>query len=281
MRLDYLALLASLTRIDRRILYLLVALAIVIPLLAASGTRVTPAAESEGFFRAVQRVSEGQTVLLAADYNGATAFELEPMVTTLVQEVFSRGARLVLVCLDPQGIGLVEAKVQMLADAAGKTYGTDWVFLGYRPSAPGVIMSLASAPYTVFPRDHRGTSLRALPLAAGLSGHSDYQLVAVVASGPAAQDWVIYGHARYRAPIVIGLGGGLGPTFQGFLDTHAIAGLIAGLRGAAEYEQLTGRPGEALRALSAQAMAHLLLIALIILGNAAFFAAKWRDRPPV
>jgi len=281
MKIDYVAVLASLGRIDRRILYLLVGLAIVIPLLAASKTHVTPSEESQGFHRAVQRLGEGDIVLLATDYYSGTAFELEPMMVTLVREVFDRGARLVAVSLDAQGAGLVESQLAELAAASGKSYGSDWVYLGFRPSSPGVIVSLASAPFAVFPTDHRGNALSALPLTTALDGRTDYRLVAVIASGPAAQDWVIYGHGRYQAPIIVGLGGGIGPTFQGFLETKTITGLVAGLRGAAEYEVLAGRPAEALRALSAQSMAHLLLVGLVIVGNAAFFAAKWLERTPL
>ncbi|MBN1423655.1 hypothetical protein JXA88_03775 [Candidatus Fermentibacteria bacterium] len=280
MRISYLGLLASLSRIDRRIIYLLVACAVALPLLAASTTRLIPAEESQSFHRAIAQLAEGETVLLAVEYNAGTAFELEPMVVTLVEEVFSRNARMVVSCFDAQGVGLVEETIAELAAASGKTYGTDWVFLGYRPSAPGVIISLATAPYAVFPRDHRGNSLSDLPLSSSLSGYADYQLVAVIASGTTAQDWVIYGTGRFHAPIIVGLGGGIGPTFQSFIDARTITGLIAGLRGAAEYEQLAGRPAEALRALSAQSTAHVLLVLLIVVGNASFFAARWLERTP-
>lgn len=280
MRIDYLRLTASLIRVDPRILYLCVALAVAIPLLFASKARVVPSEESEGFHRAVQRIAEGETVLLSTDVNNATAFELEPMITAFVQEVFARKGRLIVVCTDAQGTGRVEQTIEGLAAASGASYGADWVFLGYRPSSPATIVSLASSPYTVFPADYRGRPLSSMPLTSSLSGHSDYRLVTVVASGPSAQDWVIYGHGRFAAPIIVGLGGGIGPAFQGFVDRKLIAGLIAGLRGAAEYEVLSGRPAEAVRALSAQSMAHLLLVALVIVGNAAFFATKWLERVP-
>ncbi len=281
MRIDYVGLLASLNRLPHGVLHILVALAVGVPLLAASRTKLVPSEETMAFHRAVQAVGEGETVLLATDLNSGTAFELEPMLTTLVTEVFSRGGRLLVVSLDAQGVGLVEAKIAALADAAGKEYGTDWVFLGFRPSIPAVVLSLASAPYTVFPKDHHGHPLSSMPLTERLSGFGDYRLVAVIATGPSAQEWVIYGHGRYQAPLVVGLGGGIGPAFQSFLSTKTIAGLIAGLRGAAEYEVAAGRPAEALRALSSQSFAHLLLVAFVILGNAAHFAASWRERTPL
>jgi hypothetical protein len=110
-----------------------------------------------------------------------------------------------------------------------------------------------------------------------LKGGSDYALLAVMASGATATDWVIYGSGRFEAPIILGLSGGIGPTFRGFYDTQQVGGILAGLRGAAEYEQMTNRPGDASRLVSAQSSAHLLLVMLILIGNVSFLAAKWQQ----
>jgi len=54
-----------------------------------------------------------------------------------------------------------------------------------------------------------------------------------------------------------------------------VKGIIAGLQGAAEYEQLVGSRGEALRAVFAQSVAHLVFVGLIVIGNLSFLAALW------
>jgi hypothetical protein len=49
---------------------------------------------------------------------------------------------------------------------------------------------------------------------------------------------------------------------------------VAGLRGAAEYEQLINREGGGERAMLAQTTAHLYVIALVLLGNVIYFRSR-------
>ncbi|MGC9317013.1 MAG: hypothetical protein ACP5KN_03125 [Armatimonadota bacterium] len=61
-----------------------------------------------------------------------------------------------------------------------------------------------------------------------------------------------------------------------YLQSHQLVGLINGLKGAAEYELLLGLEGEdapGMLGMSAQSIAHLLIIVLVIVGNIAYFAS--------
>jgi hypothetical protein len=275
--MDYVQLVGSLSRVDRRVIYLVVAIAIILPLVFVPNPPISPSEEGMSFHRVVERLEQDDVVLLATDYNAGSLAELGPMTTTLIHHVFAQRARLVVVSLDAQGTGVVDAQVDTIAQALGRTYGEDWVFLGFRPSAPAAILALASSPYTLFPEDFRGNRLIDLPLTDQLKGASDYAMLAVMASGPTATDWVIYGFGRFEVPILLGLSGGIGPTFRGFYETEQVAGILAGLKGAAEYEQMTNRPREASRLVSAQSGAHLLLIMLIVIGNISFLVTRWQE----
>jgi len=276
---DYFRIAASIWRMDRRFVYLLLALAIIVPLILVPNPRVEPTEESMRFHRAVETLKQDDIVLLSTDYDAGSSFELEPMTTALVRHLFEKGAKLVVLSLNAQGTGMVHDEIGYLTEELGMEYGRDWVFLGYRPSAPPAILSLASAPYTVFPEDFEGNRLTGMPLTDHLRGFTDFALVAVIASGATARDWVIYGQGRFQAPIILGLAGGIGPTFQGFFETHQVEGLLAGLRGAAEYEQMTEHPREALRVLSTQSTAHLLLVVLVVIGNISFLLSRWMEGP--
>jgi hypothetical protein len=58
------------------------------------------------------------------------------------------------------------------------------------------------------------------------------------------------------------------------LASGQIKGAVIGLSGAAEYEVLAGVPGKATGAMDAQAMGHLLIVGLVLLGNIGFFFQK-------
>ena len=75
----------------------------------------------------------------------------------------------------------------------------------------------------------------------------------------------------YRTPIVMGTGSVSVPGEMPYYASGQYKGLLAGLRGAAEYELLTGYPGSAILGMDAQSAAHFLVIALIAIGNIGFF----------
>ena len=59
-----------------------------------------------------------------------------------------------------------------------------------------------------------------------------------------------------------------------FLQSGQVFGILGGLKGASEYERLTKREGEATEGMSIQTVAHLVVIAFILIGNIGFFMSK-------
>jgi hypothetical protein len=57
-------------------------------------------------------------------------------------------------------------------------------------------------------------------------------------------------------------------------EQKQLTGLLAGLKGAAEYEYLINHPGTATSGMDAQSIAHLIIIIFIIIGNVSY----WRNR---
>jgi hypothetical protein len=62
------------------------------------------------------------------------------------------------------------------------------------------------------------------------------------------------------------------------LDSKQIVGMMAGLKGAIEYEQLLGELGSANRASVSLSFAHLLVILFIVLGNVAMLLERRQRR---
>ena len=63
-----------------------------------------------------------------------------------------------------------------------------------------------------------------------------------------------------------------------YLDSGQIVGLLQGLQGAVEYEQLLNTFGRATRASNSLSSAHLLLITFIVLGNIAMLLERGKRR---
>jgi hypothetical protein len=60
-----------------------------------------------------------------------------------------------------------------------------------------------------------------------------------------------------------------------YTNTGQLDGIIAGLRGAADYEVLLGEPGAGVDGMPAQSTVHAIIIVFIIISNAVYF---WQRR---
>ena len=70
----------------------------------------------------------------------------------------------------------------------------------------------------------------------------------------------------------------MAPKFYAYVSSGQFVGLLGGMRGAAEYEILIGEEADAVTGMQAQSLVHLLIIALVILGNVGFFLGRGRIR---
>ncbi|HEY3998850.1 MAG TPA: hypothetical protein VGO93_08305, partial [Candidatus Xenobia bacterium] len=74
-------------------------------------------------------------------------------------------------------------------------------------------------------------------------------------------------HGRYHTPVAGALTAVMVPGYQPYLNSGQALAILAGLRGAAEYETLLHVRGRGLQGLDAQSFAHLFLAALIVVSN--------------
>jgi hypothetical protein len=82
--------------------------------------------------------------------------------------------------------------------------------------------------------------------------------------------------SRYRIRMVGACTAVSGPDYVPYYNAGQLLGLAAGMKGAAEYEKLVGRPGDATTGMAAQSASHALLIAFIVFGNVTYFRARRR-----
>ena len=66
----------------------------------------------------------------------------------------------------------------------------------------------------------------------------------------------------------------MAPDLYPFLGSGQLVGLLGGLAGAADYEVLIDHRDEANKSMSPQSVTHLIIVAFVIFGNIAYFAAR-------
>jgi len=95
-----------------------------------------------------------------------------------------------------------------------------------------------------------------------------------VAAGPEVDRWIRLAQPTYRFKAAFGATAVMAPAYYPYLDSGQLSGLLVGMRGGAEYEELLGAPGQATQGMTLQSMAHLLVAALVILGNIGYVVGR-------
>ncbi len=272
----------------RRVLIALVlAAAVLVPLLAPSGWSsflMAPAPEVTKVFQAVEALPAGTPALVAFDYTPATAGELDPQAQALIGHLLSRGLPVVAASLVPEGPALAQRVLDReLAAHPEALYGRAYVHLGYLAGGEAALRALAEGLTRAAPVDYlTGLPLNQLPATARVTGLDDLGLIVVLAGdSEPVRWWVEQVGTRTRTPLVAGVSAAAEPQLRPYLDSGQLVGLISGLPGAARYTALFGQAssGSADWAgrLDALSLSLLALMALVLLGNVAFWVTQGRS----
>lgn len=255
-------------RLDRRIIFILIALAALIPLLYPIGLPVRVSSEVEKVYRYMDSLPPRAVFLLSMDFDPASKPELHPMAVALLRHAFRKNLRVIGVTLIVTGTGMAEQVFRQVSEEEGKEKGVDYAFLGYTPGGSAVILNLGQDIYTTFPTDHYGNRTAELPLMRDVRTLRDVRYVLSLAAGdPGIEAWYVYGKEKYGFEMGGGCTAVMAPGLYPFLNTGQINGLIGGLRGAAEYEVLLARKGKATAGMDAQSVTHFVIILLIAMCN--------------
>jgi len=266
--------------IDRRWVFTLLALVVILVYLLHIKVPVQVTAEVKSIYDRIESLHEGDAILLAMDYDPSTLAELHPMTYTILKQAYRKGLRVLVTALHQNGPGMADQAIResiaQFEEAGGRQieYGRDIVFLGYKPYPAIVINSLGQDFHISFPTDYYNTSIDSLPLTQRIHNLTDLKAIINVSGTSATDFWISYGAAAYNVPLAIGVTGVMATDYYPYLQAGRIFGLMGGLKGAAEYERLAKAPGPAMQGMAMQMWAHILIIIFIIIGNIGYFATR-------
>lgn len=264
--------------IDRRIIFAGVALTIAIPLMKPIGFGTYVTRQVKDVYDYIESLEDSVAVLISFDYEPSTMAELDPMAEAMLKHLFTKNARVMGMTLLPGGPGVAENVLQKEHHAAGREYGTDWVFLGYVPDGTAAMLRIGEDISMVFPTDQYGTPLSSFPMMNGITNYRDIGLVIGLSSTAMPQYWAQYAHDRYGAAVAVGGTAVEAVRMYPYYDSGQIVGFLGGLKGAAEYEALISSPGSGIRGMDAQTIAHLFIVFMVIIGNMGYFFQRRAER---
>jgi len=257
--------------LDRRIIFLMVALAAILPLIRPLDlpVRITP--NSQNVYNLIDTMTAGDTLLISFDYDPASAPELQPMAKAIVRQCFKKGIKIVAVALWPQGPMMAKnafADLTATLDFSDKKYGVDYVNLGYKPSPVAVVQGIGESFESVFPNDFLGNPTKNLELMKTVKNYNSVKAVFSLTTGSVGiGTYITLANAQYRVKVIGGCTAISSLEYYPYIQSKQLLGLVEGLKGASEYEKLVKKAGLATAGMDVQAVVHMLLIFFIALAN--------------
>ena len=277
--------------LDRRIIFLIVGLSVLIPLLKPEwiDLPIRPTPESQIVFDEINKLNAGDKVLLSFEYGPSTKPEIHPMAIAILKHLYAKNIQVYGFALWPDGNFMSTEAFSEVSDDYDKKYGVDYVNLGYKPGQEAVIKGISSDIRTLYTVDLQGTSINDIPMMKDVVNIEDFDFVFSLSAGyPGSKEWVQYACDPKNIPLSTGCTSIQVTDIMPYVENDQIRGILAGMPGAAEYESLVeaelqkmviaGKPGEASGMMAAQSIAHVVIVLFIIFGNISYFITRKKNR---
>ena len=279
-----------LANLDRRWIFLLMGLSVGIPVLLELKFPEKPTQLAQNVFDEIDKLTPGDKVMLAFDFDPSSEGELGPMATAFVRHCCEKRLKMYFLALWPVGPQMINENIDKVikADFPRLIYGEDYVNLGFKSGYEAVIKVIVTDLRQLYTTDDAGTNIDQIPMCKDVESVQDMNLVINVSAGyPGSKEWVQYAATPYpdKIRVVSGSTGVQAPLLYPYIPEQ-LPGLLGAIKGAAEYESLVmAKYGgenpdpkylEGSRRMGPQLIAHMLMIFLIVAGNVVFFVGRRR-----
>jgi len=268
-------------KFDRRYIFVIVVLAVIIPMLFPIGLPVAITDEARAVFDTIENLDSTAVVMVSFDHEASSLPEVRPLAEAVLNHCFQKNIKVVGLALFAEGTAIGYDILNTVAARYNKQNGVDFIYLGYRPQYSAAILGMGESIKEVFPADYDNTPYDDLPLGARVRNYNDIELVISVADGSLPTYWVEYAQARYQQRIATALTAVMVTAYTPYVDAGQLEGILGGLKGAAEYEKMLGETAAGTRGMDAQSFAHLAIAVLVVIGNVAAFAVRRRKHDTI
>lgn len=265
-----------LLKLDRRFFFILLALAIFIPVVKPLNLpNKYPAKEVRTVYNAIDNLPEGSFVLLGIDYEPATRPELFPQTVAVLRHAFRKNLRVAVMYFVPAASGIIEEIFADIPKEYGKQYGKDYVIFPYQPNYIAVLTQMGNDIYAIYDKDKDGNNLKTMPVMRGINKFRDMGFV-VEFTGTALLDaWVALASDKFGFKLAGGVTAVSQPGYGPYVQTGQLTGLLGGMKGGADYEVLLNKPGKGTSGIDALNAAHFMVLGLIIFSNLMILILKF------
>lgn len=250
---------------DVRIVYWLLMIVIAVPLIKPLGFPITISSQTKKAYKFIDSLPAGSYIFYGAAIPVVWS-EIGGAEVAMMKQCLAKNLKVV-AWGSSADAAMVVNMIFSYINLPGKTYGVDYVNIGYIPGLETAVSAVANSFRQTVVCDVFGTPIDQIPMLKGISGAKDFKLVL----GFVASDFFMYylrhWTAAFGVPTIVISSGASASIAQPYVNSGDITALVIGKQGSAEYELFSGFLGESIKTLDALSISLLLVITLVISGN--------------
>jgi len=315
----------QLQQLDRRWIYLILAIAIILPLVIPFNSKTYTTKPSEDLYKMIdsfavlgganatqdQFLNNNKAVLISVAHDASTMPELFPMELAILRHCFERNIKVFTLTFLATAAPVIDYAINTVKDEFPHVQsGVHYVNFGYKVPALylPIILGMGDDIAEAIDIDAEGRKVSSLPIMNNIKNYNDMNLVVEISGSVAGGTWITYARSRFGLNVAVGVTAVMAADNYPYLQTGQMIGMLAGLKGAAEYEKMVDMfatknrefSKEIIRAekedhtitnpnipykfkqarigMNAQSIAHILIIVFILIGNIGYFVQKYNKK---
>ncbi|BDI32400.1 hypothetical protein CCAX7_44510 [Capsulimonas corticalis] len=263
----------KLQNIDRRIIYALLILSIVIPLFVPSiSIPGVPSQQSKDFYNTIETIAKtdpDKIVIVSGMWSSGTRGENKWQTQAILTHLMMRHIHFAIISFDAQNNELTQQIADKVSLKYHYQYGVDYINWGYRPNSvfPQVLKGLVTNIPGTIKKDMHDRDVTKFPVMKDIKSIKDVKAIIDITPVSSLETWLGLVQGANNTPMLYAPTAVMAPDSYPYLDSHQVSGLLTGVKGAGDYEGLTGVKAFATRGAGALSLVYALIIFLVILGN--------------
>lgn len=230
-----------LQKLDRRYIYIVVALAIIIPLMIPYNSDNVTSPPTENLYQMIDSYAgrEDRAVLLSFYHDSSTMPELYPMEIAILRHCFERKIKVFTLTWSPTGAPIIDYALNTVKEEFPEVKsGVDYCNFGYKPQPLAMVLGMGDNIANTINTDAEGRKLESLPIMRGINNYNEMNLVVEFSGSVAGGTWIVYARPKFGLNVAVGVTAVMAADQYPYLQSGQLIGMLAGLKGAAEYEKL-------------------------------------------
>jgi hypothetical protein len=263
--------------IPREILYGILIVTFIMPMLFPIGFPVPISPEVQKWYDTIDKLPSGSMIMIDFGYSGGGEPELGPMAVAVYHHIFKKGGiKVVAMSTSIEGTLLFDKVIaEVNPSQYGKQYGVDYIHIGYIAGTETAMAAVGKNIRATTTTDYKGASLDQYSIMNGVNEAKDFDLlICYTTGGDQSEGWVRQWYTTYQTPYLCCVLAMMVPTMLPYQKAGQIVSLVSGAQ-AGQMELLVKVPARGIKSADVITMTHLLCIALVVVGNVAYFGKKF------